>query len=142
MRLAKTNRFGTAMLMAGLAIGALGLSGCSGDDKPKAATTADASGGTVDTTFGDAGDTSLDGVDGATGSDGSDAAEVPAEAPAEMVEAIKASAQTDESIALCAAQTLIDQFGDEKALAISKLPATDTSDDRTALDQAVSDCRG
>jgi hypothetical protein len=64
------------------------------------------------------------------------------EAPAELIEAVKASTGVDDSIAACAAQTLVDQFDVEKATAIAALPATETSDDRVALDQAVLDCRG
>ncbi len=48
----------------------------------------------------------------------------------------------DETLGICVMQTLVEKFGAEKADKISMLPNTDTSDDRVAMDQAVSDCRG
>jgi hypothetical protein len=62
--------------------------------------------------------------------------------PASLVALIKKNTGVEDTIGECVGGNLMDAYGVDKASKIAALPATDTSDDRVVLDQAVLDCRG
>ncbi len=65
-----------------------------------------------------------------------------ADVPASLVALIKKTTGVEDTIGECVGGNLMDAYGIEKASKIAALPASDTSDDRVVLDQAVLDCRG
>jgi hypothetical protein len=62
--------------------------------------------------------------------------------PVSLVALIKKTTGVEDTIGECVGGNLMDAYGIQKASKIASLPATDTSDDRVVLDQAVLDCRG
>ena len=114
----------TSSLVGCLCVVAL-LGGCSSEKKPIDIITSDAvtpDSGVVDETI----------VTEDTG----------AEVPEPLVSLIKKTTGVEDTIGACVGGNLMDAYGIEKASKIAALPATDTSDDRVVLDQAVLDCRG
>jgi hypothetical protein len=65
-----------------------------------------------------------------------------ADVPASLIALIKKTTGVEDTIGECVGGNLMDAYGIEKASKIAALPASDTSDDRAVLDQAVLDCRG
>ena len=101
------------------------LGGCSSEKKPLVVITSDAevqNSDTVDETV----------VTEDTGGD----------VPVSLVALIKKTTGVEDTIGECVGGNLMDAYGIQKASKIAALPATDTSDDRVVLDQAVLDCRG
>jgi hypothetical protein len=65
-----------------------------------------------------------------------------ADVPSSLVALIKKTTGVEDTIGECVGGNLMDAYGIEKASKIAALPESDTSDDRSVLDQAVLDCRG
>lgn len=114
------------MLRIGACFFAIGfLGGCSSEKKP------------LDVITSDATRASSDAVDETVVTE-----DAGADVPVSLVTLIKKNTGVEDTIGECVGGNLMDAYGIEKASKIAALPASDTSDDRVVLDQAVLDCRG